>query len=81
MSGMRLFVKSVFVGAKVFELKVESSSTVAEVNAMIAQREQICVDKIRLMKGSVQLEDTRTLADYNVQKDSTLHFTLRLRGS
>lgn len=78
-SPFQLFVKT--LTSRTLTTEVNAEDTVLMVKRQIQDNEGISPDSLRLTFAGMQLEDSRTLLDYNIQKESTIHMILRLRGS
>ena len=77
-SRMQIFVKT--LTGKTITLEAMHTCTIACFKKKIMEHEGIPIDQQRLVFAGMQLEDGHTLSYYNIQRESTIHLVLRLRG-
>ena len=75
----QIFAKTL-TGKTITINNIEPYDTVEELKCKIQDKEGIPPDYQRIILGGKQLEDNKTLADYNIQRNSSLYLVLRLRG-
>ena len=75
---MQIFIK--LLNGESFSLDVEQNETIEDVKIKILEKRHIKVSSQRLMFKKLQLEDDKSLIDYNIFENSTIYLILRLHG-
>jgi len=77
-NGFMVFVKDL-TGAT-HSVIIGAANTVLDMKILTRNKTGISVDKQRLIFAGMQLEDGRTMSDYNIPRESTIHLVLRMCG-
>jgi len=74
----QIFVKT--LTGKTITMDLEDSDSISTIKQKIQDKEGIPADQQRLVFNGKQLEDDKTVGDYNIQAEANIHLVLRLKG-